>query len=151
MAFVTWVWFFSWIFLGRDCRFYRCMRSRNDDRSFCGVAWWFHLNNIAKAIVIVDDETARDRKYFLNILCAPIWKKECRKLSTRTSWTNGTGLYLGECVYYSTCNTFLIVFNTFNGILAAAIGLQIRDSNLRWDSKIRKFIESSISNLQCSG
>jgi hypothetical protein len=27
--------------------------------------------------------------------------------------------------------TFLIVFNTCNGILAAAIGLQIRDSNLR--------------------
>jgi hypothetical protein len=49
------------------------MRSKNDDRSFCGVAWCFHLNNIAKAIVIVDDETARDRKYFLKILCAPIW------------------------------------------------------------------------------
>jgi hypothetical protein len=52
-------------------------------------------------------------------------------LSTRTSWTNGTGLYLGEGIYYSTCNTFLIFFNTCNGILAAAIGLQIRDSNLR--------------------
>jgi hypothetical protein len=60
-------------FLGRDCRFYRCMRSRNDDRSFCGVAWWFHLDNIAKAIVIVDDESARGRKHFLKISCASIW------------------------------------------------------------------------------
>jgi hypothetical protein len=50
------------------------MRSRtNDDRTFYGVAWWFHLNNIAKAIVIVDDETERGRKHFLKISCAPIW------------------------------------------------------------------------------
>jgi hypothetical protein len=52
------------------------MRSRNDDQSFCGVAWWFHLNNIAKAIVIVDVETARGRTHFLKILFAPTWKKE---------------------------------------------------------------------------
>jgi hypothetical protein len=37
------------------------------EASAAGVAWWFHLNNIAKAIVIVDDETARGRKCFLNI------------------------------------------------------------------------------------
>jgi hypothetical protein len=43
----------------------------------------------------------------------------------------GIGLYLGEGIYYSMCNTFLIVLNTCNGILAAAIGLQILDSNLR--------------------
>ena len=39
---------------------------------FCGVAWLFHLNNIAKAIVIVDVKTARGRMHFLKILCAPI-------------------------------------------------------------------------------
>ena len=66
-------WFLSWIFLGYDCRFHRCMCSRNTDRRFCGVAWRFHLNNIAKAIVIVDVEIARGTKHFLKISYAPIW------------------------------------------------------------------------------
>ena len=62
-----------------------------------------------------------------------------------------TGLYVGECIYYSTCNAFLI-FNTCNGIFAAPMGLQIRDSTLlRSGPKNQKgYVESSISNLQRS-
>ncbi len=56
MAFVSWVLIFNWIFVKRDSRFYHCMHSRNDDRHFCGVAWWFHsFKNIAKAIIFFDE------------------------------------------------------------------------------------------------
>ncbi len=66
-------WFLNWISLGCDCCFYRFMCSINNDRRLCGVAWLFHLNNIAKAIVIVDVKTASGRKHFLKLLYAPIW------------------------------------------------------------------------------
>jgi hypothetical protein len=133
--------FLIWNFLWHDCRFYRYIFSRNDDRSFCDGAWRFHLNNIAKAIVIVDVETARSRNAFSQNLV----RVELVKRNTATDsnalvenswqgtimnyWTQRWRRQLLFHVKY-TLNLWMII-NTWNGISASSTGLQIRDSNLR--------------------
>jgi hypothetical protein len=145
-------------FLGRDCRFYRCIRSRNDDRSFCGVAWCFHLNKIAKAIVIVDVETARGR----NLECVDLVKnsagtdsnalvKNCRQGHHELMVLDST---LAKALFIIPRVTHFYLFSTrvtefLQLQLDSRFDIQIYDRTQNSESLLK--VPFQIYNLQCSG
>jgi hypothetical protein len=139
--------------LDRSSEIFCCIHTALD----CGIASnrLFHLNNIAKAIVIVDVKTARGRKHFSKSRTRRSgFECSCQKLSTTghhelsvlvPDSTLAKACIIPRVTHFQLYSTRVTEFLQLQ--LDCRFEIQIYDRT----QNIRKFIESSISNLQYSG